>query len=176
MCNCFGFKYISSLYWACYAYITLKKCKPNLLDLLVGSVAPGKINRAQKSILIENNWPSSVLYWNEVIVSGSRISALLFSLTHSPIFLSPQEESQLLVSGGRYDGREDFAVVTQPFFRNSVVPVNSVSVHLCDCCHLKPIGIGCLPHSETAVPNPIPGDHPSCRSRPGVSNSIPRGP
>lgn len=37
-----------------------------------------------------------------------------------------QVETENVAYGGRYDGREDFAVVVQPFFQNTVVPLNAV--------------------------------------------------
>lgn len=38
-----------------------------------------------------------------------------------------QTETEELVYSGRYDGREDFSVVLQPFLKNTIVPLNTVS-------------------------------------------------
>lgn len=45
-------------------------------------------------------------------------------------YLSPsfsQVEIQHLISGNRYDGKEDFAVVLQPFLQTSFIPRIGVS-------------------------------------------------
>ena len=60
ICNRFGFKY-STLYWARLVHWHLwNECKLHLLVLLVDSIAPGKINGAQKSIVNQNEQPCNL--------------------------------------------------------------------------------------------------------------------
>ncbi|XP_030299017.1 phospholipase B1, membrane-associated isoform X2 [Sparus aurata] len=62
-----------------------------------------------------------------------------------------QVETENVAYGGRYDGREDFAVVVQPFFQNTVVPLNADSkpdatYFSQDCFHFSERG-----HAEMAA-------------------------
>ncbi|KAI2654363.1 Phospholipase B1, membrane-associated [Labeo rohita] len=62
-----------------------------------------------------------------------------------------QMETEKLVYGGRYDGKEDFAVVLQPFFKNSAVPMledgtPDVTFFSADCFHFSERG-----HAEMAI-------------------------
>ncbi|XP_069092316.1 phospholipase B1, membrane-associated [Pleurodeles waltl] len=62
-----------------------------------------------------------------------------------------QEESAALVQSGRYNEREDFTVVQQPFFKNTIVPKDStgapdLSFFSVDCFHFSERG-----HAEMAI-------------------------
>ncbi|PKU48822.1 phospholipase membrane- hypothetical protein [Limosa lapponica baueri] len=53
-----------------------------------------------------------------------------------------QAEALQLINSGRYEEREDFTVVTQPFFRNTLLPLNSngkpdLSFFAADCFHFS---------------------------------------
>nr|XP_021145178.1 phospholipase B1, membrane-associated isoform X1 [Columba livia]XP_021145179.1 phospholipase B1, membrane-associated isoform X1 [Columba livia] len=56
-----------------------------------------------------------------------------------------QAEALQLINSDRYEGREDFAVVMQPFFRNTLVPLDSsgkpnLSFFAADCFHFSARG------------------------------------
>ncbi|XP_029452613.1 phospholipase B1, membrane-associated-like [Rhinatrema bivittatum] len=62
-----------------------------------------------------------------------------------------QEKSSNLIHSGRYSSREDFTVVVQPFFRNTIVPLDSdgnpdLSFFSMDCFHFSERG-----HAEMAI-------------------------
>ncbi|XP_018599077.2 phospholipase B1, membrane-associated-like [Scleropages formosus] len=62
-----------------------------------------------------------------------------------------QAETELLISQGRYDVREDFTVVIQPFFQNSIIPLSvdgtpDLSYFSADCFHFSERG-----HAEMAI-------------------------
>uniref|UniRef100_A0A2D4JY02 Phospholipase B1, membrane-associated n=2 Tax=Micrurus paraensis TaxID=1970185 RepID=A0A2D4JY02_9SAUR len=62
-----------------------------------------------------------------------------------------QIKSAMLFNGGRYDQREDFAIVAQPFFRNTFLPLDSdgkpdLSFFAVDCFHFSERA-----HAEMAV-------------------------
>ncbi|XP_028828441.1 phospholipase B1, membrane-associated [Denticeps clupeoides] len=101
-------------------------------------------------------------------VQSNSLGCSLLQKNLCPCFLIPGENSlelsemkrinrefqmatQQLVSGGRYDGRGDFAVVSQPFFQNSIVPMGpderaDLSFFSVDCFHFRERG-----HAEMAI-------------------------
>ncbi|XP_068532735.1 phospholipase B1, membrane-associated isoform X2 [Anas acuta] len=92
-------------------------------------------------------------------IAASSSECALTAMNICPCFLNPKENSSelqeikrvnrdfqaealQLVNSGRYEQREDFAVVVQPFFRNTVLPLNrdgkpDLSFFAADCFHFS---------------------------------------
>ncbi|NXU51774.1 PLB1 Phospholipase, partial [Turnix velox] len=98
----------------------------------------------------------------QIAVSSSRCALIVKTIC--PCFLNPEESSSeleeiqrvnrdfqaealQLISSGRYETREDFAVVMQPFFRNTLLPLlpngkPDLSFFAADCFHFSARGYG----------------------------------
>ncbi|XP_064504502.1 phospholipase B1, membrane-associated [Pseudopipra pipra] len=92
-------------------------------------------------------------------ITASSSGCALTAKKICPCFLNPEEnspelqeikrvnrdfqaEALQLINSGRYENREDFAVVTQPFFRNTLLPLDStsrpdLSFFAADCFHFS---------------------------------------
>ncbi|MCI4382273.1 hypothetical protein PGIGA_G00013030 [Pangasianodon gigas] len=101
-------------------------------------------------------------------IKSNTIGCTLLQPNLCPCFLRPEEnsaelvemkrinrqiqtETERLVFRGKYEGREDFAVVLQPFFQSTVVPVGEdrkpdLSFFSVDCFHFSERG-----HAEMAI-------------------------
>lgn len=80
----------------------------------------------------------SWLLHGDLLLIALLLCAILLSCLPDCTYLQfSQIETENLVYGGRYDNREDFAVVVQPLLKNTVVPLNSVSSSLKDLKHKK---------------------------------------
>ncbi|KAM6432625.1 phospholipase B1, membrane-associated [Rhynochetos jubatus] len=97
-------------------------------------------------------------------IAASSLGCALTIKKLCPCFLNPEENSSelqeikrvnrdfqaevlQLINSGRYEEREDFAVVMQPFFRNTFLPVDSngkpdLSFFAADCFHFSVRGYG----------------------------------
>lgn len=87
---------------------------------------PCVVNAAENSPELEEI--KRVNHEYQVIQQTKKINKSHFKWTSLYLsFIFSQVEIQQLISGNRYDGKDDFAVVLQPFLQTSFIPTIGVS-------------------------------------------------
>ncbi|KAJ7402320.1 hypothetical protein BTVI_87556 [Pitangus sulphuratus] len=123
----------------------LKKFNPNLFGFSTGiSKETAGFNVAERNAMARN-MPAQARELVELMRNSSETNSVQKYVKHLQdtldIFYEEAEALQL-INSGRYENREDFAVVMQPFFRNTLLPLDStgwpdLSFFAADCFHFS---------------------------------------